>query len=381
MEPTKVDVMPLIPGGDATDEPVIDRRIGTVNQRKGTTSSVSFASNATEGDNLGAERRRDQQHTLNFVVLHTDDKETTGRDVTGLQSELNLEDPLADHRGRDCVRACATVDERVTINLYCRAALANYSAIFVWVGMWDLLTFYALIDEEDVHLNFLAGPLPGRTALYAVLGIVLCLMTDTMLTNGGISGGWLPRWVRLPCCAARVDLATSRVVFHLRIVFGLLGTLLMWVGTYNYFFYWFLFTSSPEFYSATDDDFYATGIRGQIVSSVDPFGNTGGYFAKDLLLLFFGYGCLFASCTFWDIAGVYPENHDTKSPGRRMRLWNRLAGLAEGAEGARFYSPVHKGSGLREHCAAALRAYLSVVGQVRARASSHSLPPHSRPPL
>ena len=206
-------------------------------------------------------------------------------DVEGEQPDvpfLGEDDEDAGAPSRSWLDLLAAEDDRATISLWTRALMSNWGGTVLWVGYWNLLNDTPWVDTENEYGSdpWGEGPLPERTLGYAFVGAALCFLSDTLYSNAGIPGGWMPD--RVTVCGASFNVGRSPAVRAVRMIVGLFATITMWVGIFNYFVFWFLFTSSVEYYPRTDDDQGANGI-GEDVWNAD-----AKYFHKDAGLMLVG---------------------------------------------------------------------------------------------
>jgi hypothetical protein len=108
-----------------------------------------------------------------------------------------------------------------------KAFVSLYGNLLFWVGMWDLLWFWG-------------PPTLGREVGYALAGLVLTLGSDTLHANGAVGSGWMS-----------AETAAKRWVTNARIVFGLIGSLMLWVGIFDIEAEHFLLNSSDPDERAT----------------------------------------------------------------------------------------------------------------------------------
>jgi hypothetical protein len=113
-------------------------------------------------------------------------------------------------------------EEIPPLTYYSRAFASMFGSILFWLGSWNLLTeSLSSRDEQSGQFFTRSG---AREIVYSALGLFFLLITDTLYGNAGLRGGFLPPKKFL----------SSSVMVSLRCVFGLLGSVLFWTGTYDW---------------------------------------------------------------------------------------------------------------------------------------------------
>ena len=103
-----------------------------------------------------------------------------------------------------------------------KAGTSLYGNLLFWVGMWDLLWYWG-------------PPTLGREFGFAIAGLILTLSSDTLKSNGAIGSGWMSD-----------EMAAKPWVGRTRLVAGLFGTLLLWVGVFDILAEHFVLNSTED---------------------------------------------------------------------------------------------------------------------------------------
>lgn len=218
--------------------------------------------------------------------------------------------------------------EQVWSMLYVRALLSIYGGITFWVGGWDLcLEFQGLPSIGKL----------GATILFFVVGFAMTIATDTLYVNGAIVAHW-----QTPAAVG----PGARRKMVARTLFGLIGTLFLWVGIFNCMNYFLVLDSGKEYEAGSvfNIDICVDIPRN---ASLDTLGNmslpsniTGPaiaakkhrrcrgaqiweWIAKDLVCLLGGIGLMFATGTYFVMAWVEVEGRecDNESKADHTSSW------------------------------------------------------------
>jgi hypothetical protein len=119
--------------------------------------------------------------------------------------------------------------ERRKTHAYVKAFCGLYGSLVFWVGAWNLVDASRhtgglivagtpLLHEADDDVSYYGPELPRRECIYAVVGLLTILLTDTLYANATLEGNYFRQ------------VPNSHLTTTVRVVLGMCGTLLFWNG-------------------------------------------------------------------------------------------------------------------------------------------------------